>query len=158
MERFSGICIHFLLKIIFQSIIVSFVFQKIKAILIGINRAIFFPHCLSLSPTLWGLSRNKGSLRICDKQHQCESQCCSAPDRSFSPRESRAVCELERLLLVDDLIFHTYLVSGCILPSGRWFTALEAAEPNFLDRWKWTLHRPFRVPILRCVTNWKGEW
>lgn len=155
-ERFSGICIHFLLKIIWPSFIVFFVFQKIKTVLIGINRAIF-PYCFSLSPTIWGLSHNKGSLRICVKRYKHEIEFCSAPDCSFSPHESRGVYELGRLLLVDDLIFHTYLVSGYIFPSGKWFTTLEAAVPNFLDRCKLMLHPPFLIPILCCVAKWKVE-
>lgn len=47
MVRFSGFYIHFLLKILLQSFIVSCVFQTIKTILAVINRAIIlysFPH------------------------------------------------------------------------------------------------------------------
>lgn len=64
-------------------------------------------------------------------------------DCSFSPHESRGVYELERLLLVDDLIFHTsILVSGYILPSGKWFPILQVAVPNFVDRCKLALPLP----------------
>jgi hypothetical protein len=65
-----------------------------------------------------------------------------ALDCSFSPHESRGVYELERLLLVDDLIFHTYLVSGYILASGKWFPILQVAVPNFVDRCKLVLGLP----------------
>lgn len=61
---------------------------------------------------------------------------------SFSPHESRSVYEFERLLLVDDLIFHTYIVSGYIFFSCKWFPVLGAAVPNFLDRCKLLLPLP----------------
>lgn len=108
-------------------------FSYLKTILISIDSGIVHTDFFHL---WYKHSQTKTAWECVLTNSNTTNECYSTLHCSFSPHESGSVCEFERLLLVDDLIFHTHIVSGYVFFSCKGLPVHEATVPNFLDRRK----------------------